>query len=465
MVEYETFSHRPHPMNQSTSLSPRSTWSSRWAYILVTIGSSVGLGNVWRFPYIAGTQGGSAFVLVYLICILLIGIPLLMAETLIGRRGRGNPAASMLRVAEESGRSSWWSLLGWTGMLGALLILSYYCVVAGWIVNYLGKLLAGQEITTAAEAAESFSALLASPGELILCQSIFLILTVIVVARGVVAGIERANRVMMPALFIILVLLTLWSGFAGDMRQSWHFMSDFKPEAITGTVILTALGHAFYSLSLGMGTIMAYGSYLNKQVNIASSSLWVAAAGTLVGILVGLAIFSLTFGYGLTPSEGPGLILKALPITFAHMPGGRLFGILFFILVLFAAWTSSISMSEPFVAWLTERLGIRRPLAAWGAGLFTWLSGIGVCLSFNHGQHFLLFGKNLFDFLDFSASCIAIPLTGLAIALFVGWFMKKTTVAEEIALPSSSFSLWFCILRYLVPLAIIVVLIRALGGM
>ncbi|MDR2637117.1 MAG: sodium-dependent transporter, partial [Zoogloeaceae bacterium] len=447
------------------SFSSRSTWSNRWAYILVTIGSSVGLGNIWRFPYIAGTQGGSAFVLVYLICILLVGIPLLMAETLIGRRGRGNPAASMLRVAGESGCSSWWGVLGWTGMLGALLILSYYSVVAGWIVSYLGKLLVGEQITTAAEAAESFSALLASPGELILSHSIFLILTVAVVARGVVAGIERANRVLMPALFIILLLLTLWGGFAGDMRQAWHFMFDFKPEAITGTVILTAMGHAFFSQSLGMGAIMAYGSYLNRQVSIANSSLWVAAAGTLVGLLAGLAIFSLTFGYGLKPSEGSGLILKTLPITFAHMPGGRLFGILFFTLVLFAAWTSAISLVEPFVAWLTERLGIRRPLATWGTGLFTWLVGIGVCLSFNHWRNFLLFGKNLFDFLDFSASCVAMPLTGLAIALFVGWFMKRTAVVEEIALPSSFFSLWFYILRYLVPLAIVMIFARALGWM
>lgn len=448
----------------SQSAAPRSTWSNRWTFILVTIGSSVGLGNIWKFPYMAGSQGGSAFVLVYLICVLLIGLPLLMAEISIGRRGKGNPVSAMLNVAEETGNSSWWGLLGWVGMLGALLILSFYSVVSGWIMDYLFKALAGFQVTTATEARQSFEALLGNPYQLALWHTVFLALTVGVVARGVVAGIEIANKTLMPALFLILVLLTLWGWVAGDMSAAWHFMFDFKRSAITPSVVLAAVGHAFFSLSLGMGAIMAYGSYLDKNTSIANTSLWVAAAGTLVGILAGLAIFSLTFQYGLQPGEGPGLILQTLPLAFHHMPGGNLFAVFFFLLVLFAAWTSAISLVEPFVSWLTERLSIHRPVAAWGTGLVVWLLGLASCLSFNQWDSYRFFGLNLFDALDFLTSRIMMPLSGLAIAIFVAWAMGKRAVADELRLQSRAFGLWFNVLRYLVPIGITLVFVFRLLG-
>lgn len=446
-----------------TAKFQRSTWSSRWAFILVTIGSAVGLGNIWKFPYMAGSQGGSAFVLVYLVCVLLIGLPLLMAEIMIGRRGRGNPVSAMLNVSEEGGSSPWWGLVGWVGVVGALLILSFYSVVAGWIVDYLFKTLSGLHLENAEAASSSFNALLANPLQLVLWHTLFLAMTVGVVARGVIAGIERANRIMMPGLFLILVLLTLWGAVAGDMGAAWHFMFDFKPEALTPSVILAAVGHAFFSLSLGMGAIMAYGSYLDRQASIASTSLWVAMAGTLVGLLAGLAIFSLTFAHGLEPAAGAGLILQTLPLAFSHMPGGQVFGVFFFLLVLFAAWTSAISLVEPFVAWLTERMGLRRPVAAWGTGLAVWLLGVGVSLSFNLWSGHTLFGLNLFELLDFMTSRIMMPLSGLAIALFVGWAMTRERVLDEMNLAAAPFNAWYRVLRYLAPLAILLVFLHVLG--
>ncbi|MDR0717390.1 MAG: sodium-dependent transporter [Azoarcus sp.] len=449
-------------MSQSSSFV-RSTWSNRWAFVLVTIGSAVGLGNIWRFSYLAGSSGGSAFVLVYLLCVALIGLPLLMAEILIGRRGRGNPVQAMLNTAEETGNSPWWALVGWVGMLGALLILSYYSVVSGWIADYLYQAVVGVRVETAAAAEQGFRDLADDPVRMGFWHTVVLTLSVGVVARGVVAGIEAASRIMMPILFLILVLLTLWGCVVGDMPAALHFMFDFKAEALTPGVVLAAMGHAFFSLSLGMGAIMVYGSYLDKKTSIGQTSLWVVGASTLVGLLSGMAIFSLTFGYGLAPAAGPGLILQTLPLAFAHMPGGRLVAIFFFLFVLFAAWTSAISLVEPFVSWLTERYGIRRVQAAWGTWAPVWLLGLAVCLSFNHWAEFTIAGLNLFDALDQFASKIMMPLSGLAIAIYVGWMMGKALVREEVQLRGGAFPLWFLVLRYVAPLGIVLVFCHNLG--
>jgi NSS family neurotransmitter:Na+ symporter len=445
-----------------SAAAPRSIWSSRWAFILVTVGSAVGLGNIWRFPYMTGAQGGSAFVLIYLLCVALVGLPLLMAEILIGRRGKGNPVAAMLHVAEENGASAAWGLLGWVGVLGALLILSYYSVVAGWIIDYMYQAISGVTVATPEMAAQGFNALLADPLRLVFWHTLFLVLTVGVVARGVISGIERASLLMLPALFIILLFLVFWGAVVGDMRAAWHFMFDFKPEQVTGTVVLSAMGHAFFSLSLGMGAVMAYGSYLDKAASIARNSFWIVLADTLVGLLAGLAIFSLTFAHGLDADSGPGLIFQTLPLVFTHMPGGRLVGTLFFLLVLFAAWTSAISLVEPFVAWATERLGVRRVLAAWSTGFAVWLLGVAVCLSFNDWSNWTLFDLNLFNQLDFLTNRIIMPLSGLAIALFVGWVMTRKNTQDEIRLSPRYFQLWRQVLRYVTVLAIVLVFVYRL---
>jgi NSS family neurotransmitter:Na+ symporter len=294
-------------------------------------------------------------------------------------------------------------------------------------------------------------------------HTVFLVLSVGVVARGVVAGIEVANKIMLPMLFLILLLLTLWGAVVGDMSAALHFMFDFKTGDLTSGVILAAMGQAFFSLSLGMGAIMAYGSYLDRKTSIGHTSLWVTGAGTLVGLLSGMAIFSLTFGYGLKPAAGQGLILQTLPLAFAHMPGGRLVAVLFFLFVLFAAWTSAISLVEPFVSWLTERYGIRRARAAWGTGVPVWLLGLAVCLSFNRWSNFRVFGLNLFDMLDWLASRIMMPLSGLAIAIYVGWLLGRALVRDEIQLGGKVFSVWFNVLRYVVPVGIMMVFLHELG--
>ncbi|MDR1423946.1 MAG: sodium-dependent transporter [Azoarcus sp.] len=441
----------------------RHTWSNRWAFILVTMGSAVGLGNIWRFPYLAGDSGGSVFVLMYLVCVAVIGLPLLMAEILIGRRGRGNPVAAMLNTAEEAGRSPWWAALGWTGVVGALLILSYYSVVAGWIADYLFQAVTGARAETAAVAAEGFTALTSDPLRMMFWHTVFMILSVGVVARGVVSGIEAANKIMMPSLFLILFLLMLYGAWVGDMPSAVHFLFDFKVEAITPRVVIEGVGQAFFSLSLGMGAIMAYGSYLDRNTGIGGTCLWVAGANTLVGLLSGLAIFSLTYGYGLSPSEGPGLILKTLPLVFSHMPGGRVFGALFFLFVLFAAWTSSISLVEPFVSWLTERLGIHRVKAALVTGVPVWLLGLAVCLSFNHWSDVTIFGRDLFKALEDLTTKLMMPLSGLAIAIYVGWMMGRAVVSDEIRLTHRRFALWFGVLRYVVPIGIVMVFFHVLG--
>ncbi|MCL1861376.1 MAG: sodium-dependent transporter [Proteobacteria bacterium] len=450
-------------MSQATP--SRSTWSSRWAFILVTIGSAVGLGNIWKFSYLAGASEGSVgvFIVVYLTCVALIGLPLLMAEILIGRRGRGNPVVAMLNTAEESGNSSWWALLGWVGVFGALMILSYYSVVSGWMLDYFWQsLVKGIEVDTPEKAAAAFNAMMTDPWRLIRWHTVFMILVTAVIARGVIGGIEAANRIMLPLLFLILVLLTLWGAAAGDMSAALHFMFNLKPEAIKPGVVIDGMGHAFFSLSLGMGAIMAYGSYLDKQTNIGHTCVWIALAGVFIGLLSGAAIFSLTFGYGLAPAAGPGLILQTLPLAFTHMPGGRVVAVFFFLLVIFAAWTSAISLLEPFVSWLTERYGIRRARAAWATALPVWLLGVAVCLSFNRWSEFRILDRNLFNVLDHLATRFMMPLSGLAIAIYVGWRLGKVIVVDEIRLKQRTFCLWFNVLRFVVPVGVTLVFLYEL---
>ncbi|MCL1824845.1 MAG: sodium-dependent transporter [Betaproteobacteria bacterium] len=450
-------------MSQATP--SRSIWSNRWAFILVTIGSAVGLGNIWKFSYLAGASEGSVgvFIVVYLTCVALIGLPLLMAEILIGRRGRGNPVVAMLNTAEESENSSWWALLGWVGIFGALMILSYYSVVSGWMVDYFWQsLMKGIQVDTPEKASAAFNAMMTDPWRLIRWHTVFMILVTAVIARGVIGGIEAANRIMLPLLFLILVLLTLWGAVAGDMPAALRFMFNLKPEAIKPGVVIDGMGHAFFSLSLGMGAIMAYGSYLDKQTNIGHTCVWIALAGVFIGLLSGAAIFSLTFGYGLAPAAGPGLILQTLPLAFTHMPGGRVVAVFFFLLVIFAAWTSAISLLEPFVSWLTERYGIRRTRAAWATALPVWLLGVAVCLSFNRWSEFTILDRNLFNVLDHFATRFMMPLSGLAIAIYVGWRLGKVIVVDEIRLKQRVFCLWFNVLRFVVPVGITLVFLYEL---
>lgn len=443
----------------------RSHWSSRWTFVLATAGSAIGLGNIWKFPYMTGVNGGSAFVLVFLACIAVVGIPLMMCEIMLGRRAQLNPVDGMAALAREAGATTLWRWVGIMGLVAGLLILAFYSVIAGWVLDYVVRAASGAfKGIDGAMAQSQFDAFLAAPLELGLWHTLFMVMTMSVVARGVNSGLEKANNILMPALFAILLVLLGYSLAEGDVARSAHFM--FAPDfsKVTPVAVLSALGHAFFSLSLGMGAVMVYGSYLQRHVSIARTTLFVALADTGVGLLVGLAIFSLVFANGLEPAAGPGLIFQTLPIAFGKMPGGAFIGTLFFLLVAFAAWTSAISLVEPAIAWLTENTRLTRLQAAWLIGLTDWVLGIAVLLSFNAWKDVrLLFGLNIFDTLDKLTTTILLPLGGLLMALFAGWVMKTRHVQEELNIGAGPYRLWRFTLRFVSPLAIIAIFLYLFG--
>ena len=448
-----------------TQTQHRSHWTSRWSFILATAGSAIGLGNIWKFPYMTGVNGGSAFVLVFLLCIAVVGIPLMMCEIMLGRRAQRNPVDGMAALAREAGAPMLWKWVGIMGLIAGLLILAFYSVIAGWVLDYVVRAASGDfKGINGAMAQSQFDAFLAAPLELGLWHSLFMVMTMSVVARGVNSGLEKANNILMPALFAILLVLLGYSLAEGDVARSAHFM--FAPDfsKVTPAAVLSALGHAFFSLSLGMGAVMVYGSYLQRHVSIARTTLFVALADTAVGLLVGLAIFALVFANGLEPAAGPGLIFQTLPIAFGKMPGGAFIGTLFFLLVAFAAWTSAISLVEPAISWLTENTRLTRLQAAWLIGLTDWVLGIAVLLSFSAWKDVrLLFGLNIFDTLDKLTTNILLPLGGLLMALFAGWVMKTHHVQEELNVSALPYRLWRFTIRFVSPLAIIAIFLYLFG--
>ena len=336
-------------------------WSSKWAFILAATGAAVGLGNVWRFPYMAGSNGGSAFVLVYLICVLVMGLPIMVAEILIGRRARQNPVDALQTLAKESQQPRQWGLLGWWGALALLLVLSFYSVVSGWSIAYLFHSFDNTfNNATPREITHIWQHFLASPWRLIAWHTLFMCLTIGVIMRGVKQGLERATKYMMPALYLILLILVVYDGMIGNFGRAFHFLFDFQLGKITPSIIISAMGHAFFTLALGAGAMLTYGAYVPKRVNIAQAVWIVALLDVLVALLSGLAIFPLVFAHNLAPNSGPGLMFVTLPIAFAHIPAGALVGGLFFILLLFAAWTSSINLAEPMIIILMQRLNVSR---------------------------------------------------------------------------------------------------------
>ena len=454
-------------MTDKRRTSIHGQWSSRWAFILAATGSAVGLGNIWKFPYITGANGGGAFVLVYLVCIAIIGIPIMMAEVMLGRRGRQSPINAMLSLSEEAGSHRAWQLVGWSGMIAGFLILSYYSVIAGWALAYVFRAGTGMFTGATAEGVDAiYNNLVYDPERVLAWHTLFMVMTMVVVSRGVRGGLEQAVRFLMPALFVILIILDGYAMTTGSFLDGLDFL--FKPDfsKITGTGILVALGHAFFTLSLGMGAIMIYGSYMTDDASITKTSFTVAIADTLVALMAGMAIFPIVFANGLEPGAGPGLIFKTLPLAFGQMPGGVFFGMLFFILVVFAAWSSSISLIEPLVAWLVENHGISRVNASVFSGGFAWLLGIATIFSFTKTYHLELFGKTFFDLLDFLTANIMLPLGGLFIALFAAWIMSRQASMEEIGLNGKAqfgYYLWLYLTRIVTPIAVVVVFLNAIG--
>ncbi len=451
-------------MADQARVSIHGQWSGRMAFVLAATGSAVGLGNIWKFPYITGEHGGGAFVLVYLLCIAAIGIPIMMAEILLGRRGRQSPINTMTALAAEEGRAPVWKYLGWLGVVAGFLILSYYSVIAGWALSYIFRTASGVFTGANAELVNNtFTELVSDPERLLAWHSIFMIATMVVVARGVQNGLEKAVRYLMPSLFILLVVLMIYAMNSGYFLKGATFLFSPDFSKIDANAVLTAMGHAFFTLSLGMGAIMVYGSYLPKDISIAKTSIIIAAADTLVALMAGLVIFPIVFAHGLEPGAGPGLIFKTLPLAFGQMEAGILVGVLFFILLSFAAWSSSISLIEPAVAWLVENKGLTRVYASTLMGLATWLVGLGTVFSFNIGAEWKLFDKNFFDLLDYLTANIMLPLGGLFIALFAAWLMSAKSTEDELGGSKRAYIIWRFLVRYITPVAVMVVFLNVIG--
>lgn len=440
-------------------------WSSRLAFVLAVSGSAVGLGNIWRFPYVAGTNGGGAFVLVYLLCVLAVGLPLMMSEILMGRRGRRNPVATMALLGEEEGSTRHWRIVGAGGVIAGFLILSFYSVIAGWAVAYIFESGSGAFAGADAESVGmTFSGLTGSWVRTGLWHTLFLGGAVFVVARGVKRGLERAVRVMMPALLGLLVLLLGYSMVAGDFARGLAFMFEPQFDALTGPAVLAALGQAFFSLSVGMGAIMAYGAYLPREASIARTSIAVALADTSIAIVSGLVIFPIVFANGLDPAAGPGLVFQSLPLAFGQMPGGVVVAVTFFLLLTFAAWTSGISLLEPAVAYFMESRGLSRAAAASLVGGIIWVLGFLSVFSFNIWSDVRFWRGTFFDNLDFVTSSVMLPLGGLAIVIFAGWIMARHSSADEID-PSAGrgYRLWRFAARFIAPVAVVLIFLNAIG--
>ena len=457
-------------MAQSAPVSGRRTslhgqWSSRFTFILAVTGSAVGLGNIWKFPYLAGENGGGAFVLVYLLFVFAIGLPIMMSEILLGRRGRRNPVATMQILGEEESGHPGWRYLGLLGVLGGFIILSFYSVIAGWAIAYIFKAASGSFVNANAETLSGqFGAFVANPLIIGFWHTIFMALTVVLVAKGVEKGLEKAVRFMVPALVLLLIVLLGYAINTGHFAEGLEFM--FVPDfsKLNGNSVLAAMGQAFFTLSVGMGAVMAYGAYLPQEASITKTSIAVVCADTSIAILAGLVIFPIVFANGLDPAEGPGLIFQTLPLAFGQMTGGTFFGFLFFLLLAFAALTSAISLTEPAVAWMVESYDISRKTAALRVGLIIWLLGFATVLSFSTLADFKVWRGTPFDNLDFLTLNIMLPLGGLGITVFASWVMCENSSADELGHDAGlSYQVWQFLARYIAPVGVILVFLNAIG--
>ncbi len=449
-------------------IKSHSHWSSRLTFLFAAIGSSVGLGNIWKFPYVAGVSGGGAFVLIYLGCVLFIVLPLLLCELVIGRRGQQSAINSMLIVAREGGHADAWRIVGWMGVVASFLILTFYSVIAGWSLDFLVMTASGKlSGASKADVSGIFGELMSDPTRMIMWHAVFMALTVFIVARGVHQGLEKAVTIIMPSLFAILLVLLVYVMFVGDFMAGVRFLFEPDFSKINANIVLTAVGQAFFSVGVGIGVMITYGAYLTGNVSIPRMGLIIVGADTLVALIAGLIIFPLVFTYGLTPGQGPGLIYATLPNAFAQMPGGAFFGSLFFLLLAFAALTSSISMLEPMISWAEEHRNANRAQYTIIAGLVAFVLGIGTVLSFNAwadvaplGMFKMFEGKTIFDLLDYLTSNVLLPLGGLLIAVFVGWKMSDESTAAELGLGHGAlYDLWRFLVRFVAPVALAVVFV------
>lgn len=439
--------------------APRTLWASRLGFILAAAGSAIGLGNIWKFPYITGENGGGVFVLVYLVCIVIVGLPIMMAELMIGRHTRRDAVGAFIKL---EGKRSFWLSAGWISVAAAFIICSYYSVVAGWTLDYVYRSLIGSFSGQSPEAINGlFGGLMADGLRQIIWQFVFICLCLGIVIGGIQKGIERWNKILMPVLLALLVLLLMNGLLSKGAWDGIQFM--FRPdfEKLTPGSVLEALGHSFFTLSLGMAAMITYGSYLNKQENLLSASLKVVILDTAIALMAGVAIFSVVFSVNMQPAAGPGLVFKTIPVVFSQLPGGQFLAIVFFLLLAFAALTSNISLFESQIAYLIDERGWSRKRASTFLAGLAFVVGIPTALSYNSLSEWKVVGNLVFfDAADLLSSNYLLPLSGLLISIYVGWFWKGKEEKHELLAGGAgwAYPAWHFLIRYVSPLAVAVVL-------
>ena len=439
-------------------------WSSKIGFILAAAGSAIGLGAIWKFPYMTGTNGGAAFFLLFIVFTLFIGAPILIAEFIIGRNGQKDAVNSYKKIAPNTK----WPILGWMGVIASVLLLSFYSVVGGWILSYLGRSLLGKITGINSTEYESlFNNIIANPTESIISQVLFMLLTIWVVQGGIKKGIEQASKYMMPALFIIFLILVVRSLTLDGAMEGVSFFLQPDFSKLTGESVLLALGQAFFALSVGISVMVTYASYLPKNENLMKSGFSVVGLNILISLLAGLVIFPAVFALGYDPASGPGLVFVILPAVFNEIAFGGFFITIFMVLLLFATLTSAFSILEIIVAVISKENPEKRKSSAWIAGTITFIVGIPSALSYGVLKDFHIAGKTFFDLADYIVSNLALPLGSLFISIFVGYVMDKKVVMEELQsgskLKSWMFSGWYVIIRYLCPIAILLIFLNSIG--
>lgn len=449
---------------------PRDRWSGRIGFLLATVGSAVGIGSIWKFPYEVGANGGSAFVLFYLIGLILVVVPLMLAEFAIGRRGRGDPAGSIARVARDPAAGRWWAMAGLAGILTGFLILSFYAVIGGWTIAYaVQTAIEGLPAAESAAVRAQYEALLGSPLRMLACHAIFMTATAAIVARGIGGGIEAACKVLMPLLTTLMLLLATYSIVEGDVAAALHFLLRLDLQKVTAQVALEALGLGFFSIGVGLGLMITYAAYAGANVSLKQVAIVSVIADTAISLLAGLAVFPIVFAHGLDPASGPGLVFVTLPLAFAQMPLGRLAAFGFYVLLFVAALASSISMLELVVALLIRRFRLGRVWAGSIAAGTCFVAGIATILSFNRWaawhplSRFAVFeSATVFDLLDYFTSNVMLPIGGLAIVLFAGWAVPSDMLTDELGLSRAGGRWLQVLLRYVAPAAIAAAALSAL---
>ena len=450
--------------------SARASWSSRFGFLMSCIGSSVGLGNFWRFPYLAGENGGGAWVLVYLFTCFVLILPLLVAEIVIGRRGGLSAIGSTVKVARDHGASAAWGIIGVMGVVAAFLILSFYSVIGGWVIDYVVESAGGAFLGATKESVGAqFGGLVSDPIKMTVFHAAFMAITVWIVAAGVKGGLETFNSIVMPILFAMLIAMVIYAAIEGDWARGMAFLFEPRFDKLTWNGVLAAVGQGFFSIGVGIGVFITFGSYLKGDGNIVPNAAIIATSDTLVAILAGCVIFPIVFAQGLEPGAGPGLMFQTLPLAFAGLPGTQYVSTFFFILIFFAAITSSISLLEIVVARAEDTGGQNRVTLAVAVGLASWVLGLGTVLSFNHWEKFYpldfgpFAGKSLFDALDTLTNNYMLPIGGILIGLFTGWVIPRDTFKAELGVSEGLATVLWALIAIVSPAAITVMFLFNAG--